>query len=339
MAKYQWRRGENDQLLNLGNIDRSNSQKFDVFAWLNQNKNLAESAEFNPRLDEELRAALQELNSLVGLQKVKSLVNEILAFTHIQKRRRKRGLNTMPVVLHMVFKGNPGTGKTTVARIFGRVFKEMDILAKGHLIEVERADLVGEYIGHTAQRTKKKIAEAEGGILFIDEAYALGRGGEKDFGKEAVDTLVKAMEDDRYSFIVILAGYKKEMEYFLQTNSGIRSRFPIIINFPDYSVRELVDIAKMMLKERDYQLTGKAKDVLAELLGGMGANRSRLPGNARTVRNLIEKAIRKQALRLAGEAEIGRRQLIYITARDIENLASGRAEPLGVGSQNVQRRV
>src|SRR5690606_23632794 len=160
-----------------------------------------------------------------------------------------------PLVLHMIFKGNPGTGKTTVARICGRMFKEMGVLPKGHLVECERADLVGEYIGHTAHRTREQIKKAMGGILFIDEAYSLARGGEKDFGKEAIDTLVKAIEDHTNEFVLILAGYQREMEHFLMANPGLKSRFPIHIDFPDYSADELFQIAHLMLRERQYRLT------------------------------------------------------------------------------------
>ncbi|GJM69287.1 hypothetical protein HMSSN036_15030 [Paenibacillus macerans] len=145
--------------------------------------------------------------------------------------RSEAGLLSGPQVYHMIFKGNPGTGKTTVARIVAKMFQRMGVLSKGHLIEVERADLVGEYIGHTAQKTRDLVKKALGGILFIDEAYSLARGGEKDFGKEAIDTLVKAMEDQKNQFILILAGYSDEMDFFLSTNPGLPSRFPIQMDF------------------------------------------------------------------------------------------------------------
>ncbi len=179
-----------------------------------------------------MQAVLDELDRLIGLQSVKELVREVQAFVEIQRRQREENLAAEAVTLHMVFKGNPGTGKTTVARILGRLLAAMDVLPKGHMVECERADLVGEYIGHTAQRTREQIRKAMGGILFIDEAYSLARGGEKDFGKEAIDTLVKAMEDHKNEFVVILAGYRDEMEYFLMTNPGLRSGFPIHIEFP-----------------------------------------------------------------------------------------------------------
>jgi len=175
------------------------------------------------------------------------------------------GLLSEPLVLHMIFKGNPGTGKTTVARILGKAFVSIGLLTKGHLIEVERADLVGEYIGQTAQKTRKMIDEALGGILFIDEAYSLARGGERDFGKEAIDTLVKAMEDNKDDMILILAGYKDEMEYFLRTNPGLKSRFPIHLEFADYKIGELMQIAAKMVEERQYILTSGARAKIRDI--------------------------------------------------------------------------
>lgn len=184
-----------------------------------------ESFPLGPKSSSE--GALEELKSLVGLEKVKELIYEVYAFAEIQKKRERAGLLNEKVVLHMIFKGNPGTGKTTIARILGRLLHNAGILEKGHVVEVERADLVGEYIGHTAHRTREQIKKAQGGILFIDEAYSLSRGGEKDFGKECVDCIVKGMEDNAKETIFILAGYPSEMEQFLRSNPGLRSRFPI----------------------------------------------------------------------------------------------------------------
>jgi len=277
---------------------------------------------------EELKSIMNELNDLIGLQSVKKLVYEISAFIEIQKRRLQEKLVSEPLVLHMIFKGNPGTGKTTVARILGKLFKEMNVLSKGHLVEIERADLVGEYIGHTAQKTREQVKKSSGGILFIDEAYSLARGGEKDFGKEAIDTLVKAMEDQKDNLILILAGYNHEMNEFIKTNPGLKSRFPIHIEFPDYTIKELLQIADLMLNKRQYNLTPSARDALKriiELKTGKGYEHS---GNARLVRNLIEKSMRRQAVRLVSKSEITVEDLMQITDEDIEeaSLLSNKAK-------------
>ena len=215
-----------------------------------------------------LREIEREMDSLVGMEHIKKMIKEIYAWLYINKKREEFGLKAGNQVLHMMFKGNPGTGKTTVARLIGKLFKKMEVLPKGHLIEAERADLVGEYIGHTAQKTRDLIKKALGGILFIDEAYSLGRGGEKDFGKEAIDTLVKHMEDKQNEFILILAGYSREMEHFLSLNPGLQSRFPLVFHFPDYTVNELMQIGDRMLREKDYILTKEAEAKLKELRGG-----------------------------------------------------------------------
>ncbi len=266
-----------------------------------------------------LAEIMAELESLIGLAKVKKLVKELQAFIHIQKCREEQHLATEPLVLHMIFLGNPGTGKTTVARLLGRIFKEMGVLPKGHLTEIERADLVGEYIGHTAQKTREQIRRALGGILFIDEAYSLARGGEKDFGKEAIDAMVKAMEDYKEQLIIILAGYRDEMHQFIETNPGLRSRFPIIIEFDDYRIEELVAIAELMLHKRQYKLSAEAKAKLTRILFEHYQFEPQNFGNARLVRNLIERGIRKQAVRLVNESRPTREQLMLILPEDIQD--------------------
>ncbi len=271
----------------------------------------------NAQEDNRLEEALGELDSLIGLTEVKRLVRELCAFVEIQKRRQAAALATEPLVLHMVFRGNPGTGKTTVARILGKVFREMGVLQKGHLVEVERADLVGEYIGHTAQKTREQIKRAMGGILFIDEAYSLARGGEKDFGKEAIDVLVKSMEDHKDNLVLILAGYKDEMSRFLRTNPGLKSRFPIHIAFDDYSTSELLQICDLMLRQREYTMAPEARAELATALDGQTGMAERLQGNARLVRNIIERAIRRQAVRLVAASECSRDALMTISAQDL----------------------
>ncbi|MCL6637847.1 MAG: AAA family ATPase [Alicyclobacillus sp.] len=267
---------------------------------------------------ERLRALLAELDSLVGLPEVKATVREIFAYVYMQERRLAYHLRSEPVVLHMVFKGNPGTGKTTVARLLAKMFHACGWLSKGHLVEVERADLVGEYIGHTAQKTREVVQKALGGVLFIDEAYSLARGGEKDFGREAIDGLVKAMEDHRHELVVILAGYEAEMDWFLATNPGLPSRFPFHLVFPDYDVPALLEIARRMTSARQYRLSPEAETQLRSML--VQAKQQALWGepfsNARLVRNWVEKAMRKQALRLFEAASITREQAMTLVADD-----------------------
>jgi stage V sporulation protein K len=264
-----------------------------------------------------LAAAFDELERLIGLSEAKKVLYEIHALIRINKEREKHQLKQEKQVYHMVFKGNPGTGKTTVARLFGKIFKEMGILSKGHLIEVERADLVGEFIGHTAQKTRELIKKALGGILFIDEAYSLARGGEKDFGKEAIDCLTKALEDHGNDFICILAGYNDEMESFLELNPGLPSRFPIQLQFADYTVDELVKIAELIVQGKEYQLSPGAREKLRSHLTRLRNDMLLMNfSNARYVRNAIEKAIRLQAVRLLSTSELSRDDLVTLQAED-----------------------
>lgn len=263
-----------------------------------------------------------ELENLIGLKEVKRTLAEVAAFSLIQNKRSELNLKTDSTALHMVFKGNPGTGKTTVARILGRIMKDIGILSKGHLLEVERADLVGEYIGHTAQKTRELLKKCLGGIIFVDEAYTLAQGGEKDFGKEAIAALVKAMEDNRENLIVILAGYTQEMERFLRSNPGLRSRFPVHIHFNDYDSEELFQIALKIYNERDYELSNRCRWKLKKSLEEFVKNRHPHSGNARYVRNLVEKSIRLQALRIVDKRYITRKDLISIEERDLPDLES-----------------
>ncbi len=261
--------------------------------------------------------AFNELEQLIGLKPVKRNIAEVTAFSLIQKQRTQKQLKACPTVLHAVFKGNPGTGKTTVARILGRIFHDIGVLSKGHLVEAERADLVGEYIGHTAQKTKEIIKKSLGGILFVDEAYTLAQGGEKDFGKEAIATLVKAMEDNRDNLIVILAGYRHEMDIFLKSNPGLRSRFPVQIDFVDYDNDELFRIALQMYAERDYELSNRCRWKLKCNLEEFTKMRHPHSGNARYIRNLVEKSIRLQALRIVDREYLTRKDLMMIEEIDL----------------------
>ena len=265
-----------------------------------------------------LKEIEDELGALVGMEEMKRMIKEIYAWIFVNKKREDIGLKARKQALHMMFKGNPGTGKTTVARLIGKLFLKMNVLTKGHLIEAERADLVGEYIGHTAQKTRDLIKKAQGGILFIDEAYSLGRGGEKDFGKEAIDTLVKHMEDKQHEFILILAGYSREMDYFLTLNPGLHSRFPLVIDFPNYTIDQLMEIASRMLDEREYTLSHEAEKKLKDHLIWVKAVLS--PNgfsNGRYVRNIIEKSIRAQAMRLLLQNSFDKHELMTLRSNDL----------------------
>lgn len=265
-----------------------------------------------------LKEIEDELGALVGMEEMKRMIKEIYAWIYVNKKREEMGLKAKKQALHMMFKGNPGTGKTTVARLIGKLFLKMNVLSKGHLIEAERADLVGEYIGHTAQKTRDLIKKAQGGILFIDEAYSLGRGGEKDFGKEAIDTLVKHMEDKQHEFILILAGYSREMDYFLTLNPGLHSRFPLVIDFPDYNIEQLMEIAGRMLVEREYSLSHEAEKKLKDHLIWVKAVLSPNSfSNGRYVRNIIEKSIRAQAMRLLMLNNYDRHELMTLRSNDL----------------------
>ncbi|MBN6887266.1 stage V sporulation protein K [Cytobacillus horneckiae] len=265
-----------------------------------------------------LREIEDELAALIGMEEMKKMIKEIYAWIYINKKREEAGLKVGKQALHMMFKGNPGTGKTTVARLIGKLFQKMNVLSKGHLIEAERADLVGEYIGHTAQKTRDLVKKALGGILFIDEAYSLGRGGEKDFGKEAIDTLVKHMEDKQHDFILILAGYSKEMENFLSLNPGLHSRFPLVIDFPDYSIEQLMDIGQLMLKEKEYTLSRESEKKLRDhLLWVKTVLNPTSFSNGRYIRNVIEKSIRSQAMRLLMQNHYDRHELMTIRSNDL----------------------
>nr|WP_260984614.1 AAA family ATPase [Paenibacillus xylanexedens] len=284
---------------------------------LSPDLNLQVSSESNQY--ESTADIFREMGEMIGLEKVKDLIYEIHALIEVNKLRYEEGLKNSKQVYHMIFKGNPGTGKTTVARIISKMLNNMGVLSKGHLIEVERADLVGEYIGHTALKTRDLVKKAMGGILFIDEAYSLARGGEKDFGKEAIDTLVKVMEDKSEDLIIILAGYPNEMGDFLQINTGLPSRFPIQINFDDYSTDELILIALKMASEKDYTFTSDAIEKLKQIVQIEKETRIHF-SNARYVRNVLEKAIRHQAVRLMKRKEkVSRQSLMEIAARDISS--------------------
>lgn len=262
----------------------------------------------------------QELNDLIGLTAVKEEVTSLANFVKLQKQREEKGMKTPKMSYHLVFTGSPGTGKTTVARIVARIYKDLGILKRGHTVETDRSGLVAEYMGQTAVKTNCLVDSALDGVLFIDEAYALvpedGYG--SDYGQEAISTLLKRMEDNRDRLVVIIAGYPKEMQRFIDSNPGLQSRFNRYINFPDYTAGELVDIFKMYLKKNEYTMTADAEELLRTNVEYVVAHKTRNFGNARYIRNLFERSIQCQANRFSGKKGLSERQLTELTAEDIE---------------------
>ncbi|HUM50941.1 MAG TPA: AAA family ATPase [Chitinophagales bacterium] len=259
---------------------------------------------------------IEALNTMIGLSTVKKDVSELVNLIKIREVRKKENLPITPTSLHLVFTGNPGTGKTTVARIIGQIYKEIGVLEKGHFVEADRAKLVGEFVGHTAVKTTKLFNEALGGVLFIDEAYTLSKGSENDFGKEAIDCLLKLMEDNREKIVVIIAGYTNEIEQFLNSNPGLRSRFPKYIHFEDYSSEELLYICLVYFSSYEFTLDESANKQLKLVLNEICQNENF--GNGRGCRNLVEKIITCQANRIAQIENLNKIDLTTIKKDDID---------------------
>ena len=257
-----------------------------------------------------------ELNGLIGLDGIKKEVNNLINMVTVHKLRAEHGLKSVDMSLHMVFSGNPGTGKTTIARMMARIYRSLGILSKGQLVEVDRSGLVAGYVGQTAAKTSKVIESALGGVLFIDEAYSLNSKSENDFGLEAIDTLLKAMEDHREDLIVIVAGYDGLMDDFIHSNPGLESRFNRYLHFDDYSVDEMLDILTLQLKKGQYQLQDAARDAVRDYIEA--SNTSSISfGNARGVRNIFEKLLVEQANRLSAAPDLTKEQLMEITQEDV----------------------
>ena len=259
---------------------------------------------------EELEEVNRELSEIIGLDEVKSYITSLQSLVAMQQKRREQGMKTATLSKHMIFTGNPGTGKTTIARLISRYMKAIGALTQGQLVEVSRSDLVAQYVGQTAPLTMSVIKSAIGGVLFIDEAYALHRGKDDAFGLECIDTLVKAMEDNRDNLIVILAGYKKEMSVFLESNSGLKSRFPNIINFKDYTGEELYKIACLQAKSKGYHIDEALADKLTAYFNEVQSINPMEAGNGRLARNMIEDAILRQSTRLVSNPDSDMSELI-----------------------------
>ena len=265
-----------------------------------------------PLPKEDMKDLLAELDSYIGLQTVKEEVHNLINMASVYQRRRHHGLPTTDMSLHLVFTGNPGTGKTMMARMMARIYRSLDILSRGQLVEVDRSGLVAGYVGQTALKTQKVIEKAMGGVLFIDEAYALNGKSENDFGQEAIDTVLKAKEDHRDDLVVIVAGYTDLMDKFIHSNPGLESRFNRFLLFEDYTADEMVQIFDMQCKKGCYRLTEDARPLVRDYIAEESADDSF--GNARGVRNLFEHILVAQNNRLAAMENVTREDLTVITA-------------------------
>lgn len=296
--------------------DKSNDESTSETTSTPQQEEKKDSVVINPVLDTD---PYEELEDLIGLDNVKQEVKSLANFVKLQKQRQEKGMKTPKMSYHLVFTGSPGTGKTTVARIVARIYKDLGILKTGHTVETDRSGLVAEYVGQTATKTNAIVDSALNGVLFIDEAYALvPENASNDYGQEAISTLLKRMEDDRDKLVVIIAGYTNEMKRFIDSNPGLQSRFNRYINFPDYTAKELVRIFHMYMKKNQYTISDEADEMLKEKLDYAVEHKDRNFGNARYVRNVFEKSIQMQANRLEGKSNLSNRELTEITASDIE---------------------
>ncbi len=306
--------------------DRPRSGKGETAASSTGNGTAESPAAETPPPPEKIEDLQAELEGYIGLASVKREVKNLINMVTVHKMRREQGLPAADLSLHMVFSGNPGTGKTTVARIMARIYHSLGILSRGHLVEVDRSGLVAGYVGQTALKTKKAVDSALGGVLFIDEAYALNGGAENDFGQEAIDTILKAMEDHRDDLVVIAAGYDGLMERFIHSNPGLESRFNRFLHFADYTPDEMMKIFQIQCQKGCYTLEPEAAELVRDFIAQENTDPVSF-GNARGVRNIFEQILVNQANRLAAMEQVTREDLMSITPADVQAARGLEASP------------
>lgn len=310
-------------LKRLANALKDSIMKFYGYYYILESQSRVFDAKDDPRSLQEL---LDDLNKLIGLEDVKAKVNDLIAFQTVQMLRAKQGLHNQKGTMHLAFTGNPGTGKTTVARIVGRIYKQIGLLSKGHFVEVSRTDLIAGYQGQTALKVKKVIDEAKGGVLFIDEAYSITENDHSDsYGRECLTELTKALEDYRDDLVVIVAGYTEPMKHFFASNPGLKSRFNTFIEFPDYAENELAEMFIKLCTENDYKLTDDVLECVHNFFAKQVSGKNDNFANGRLVRNLYDDVTMNHARRVVKVNNPGREDLSLIICSDFEKFNEEKA--------------